>query len=381
MRKAWMCAFAAVLAGQALAQEPAKAGQEKVAFEKKAFPFEGEVSADRLNVRLYPKSDGTSIIASVLGLGDKVTVVAEQGEFYQVLPPKGCTVWVSARNVKREGGTGIVTAGDVPVRLDSRVNADALGTLKEGEAVKVLGENMGWLKIEAPASVKYFVARKFVRAGRELDAASLPAAAQGAGRRPAAPTPAGAVRTGSDDEARAALRVADSFLEEQRKLIDERKLDQVDFSAVVAAYQKASETAADPSVKAEADTLHKRYRDLHLIWTTAKEEKARKEAELAALRAPPEAKPAAAKPYVMMGFVDTTGSTLFKRPGTHKLIMGGKIVAFLRAKDGEERMISRFNDLYQKYVGVNGILIKNPDGWDGYTVVVVDQIVPIQEQP
>src|SRR5579863_4316152 len=80
----------AVLAANAWSQD-VKSGQEKVAFEKKSYPYEGEVTVERLNVRMFPKNDQTSIITSVLGLGEKVTVVAEKDEYFQILPPKGST--------------------------------------------------------------------------------------------------------------------------------------------------------------------------------------------------------------------------------------------------------------------------------------------------
>ena len=37
--------------------------------------------------------------------------------------------------------------------------------------------------------------------------------------------------------------------------------------------------------------------------------------------------------FAMTGYVDTVGP-LWKRPGSYKLLMGGKIVGFLRLKDG-----------------------------------------------
>jgi uncharacterized protein YgiM (DUF1202 family) len=146
-----LAAFTAM--ASALSAQDVKAGQEKTSFEKKSLPAEGDVTVERLNVRMFPKNDATSIITSVLGLGDKVTVVAEKDEYYQILPPKGSTVFVTAKNVKRDGDKAVATTSDVPVRLDSRVNADVLCTLKEGDTVKVSGEHMGWLKIEAPAAV------------------------------------------------------------------------------------------------------------------------------------------------------------------------------------------------------------------------------------
>src|SRR5205814_733139 len=77
--KKWLLAVVglAVVSAGASAQD-VKSGQEKVAFEKKSYPYEGEVTVERLNVRMFPKNDQTSIITSVLGLGEKVTVVAEK---------------------------------------------------------------------------------------------------------------------------------------------------------------------------------------------------------------------------------------------------------------------------------------------------------------
>jgi uncharacterized protein YgiM (DUF1202 family) len=370
MTKWWMVALCPLFAAAAVAQEPVRGGEVKTSFEKRSYPFEGEISADRLNVRMFPKADGQGIIASVLTLGEKVTVVGEKDDFYQILPPKGATVWVIGRHVRRDGAGGVVSANDVPVRLDSRVNADAVAVLKEGDPVSIVGENMGWYKIQAPAAVKYFVGKKYVRAGAAVEVVRPAPEA----KKPGAP----AVKEDGDAAARATLAVAEQLLDEQRKLVEERKGEQVDFSRVVAAFESARDQAKTEAVRLEAERGLKRYRDLHVVWESAREQILAKEAEvqrkLAELN---RAKPEEAKGPVMVGHMDTTG-LLWKRPGTHKLVMGGKIVCFLRVKEGDEAMITRFNDVYGKYVGVNGTVIKNPDGWDGYSVVVVDELVPMQ---
>ncbi|MBV8882093.1 MAG: hypothetical protein JO332_19205, partial [Planctomycetaceae bacterium] len=176
MKKSVLVVMALAALGAAAAAQDVKAGQEKTSFEKRSFPFEGDVTVERLNVRMFPKGDANSIITSVLGLGDKVTVVAEKDEYYQILPPKGSTVYVTAKNIKRDGEKGVALQNEVPVRLDSRVNADVLCTLKENDSVKVLGEHMGWLKIEAPAAVKYFVGKKYVHLGEAMTALPAPKA-------------------------------------------------------------------------------------------------------------------------------------------------------------------------------------------------------------
>ncbi len=369
--KTWCMAvaLAAVPAGAFAQQEPVRGQEAKASFERRAFPLEGEIAVERLNVRMFPKSDQQSIITTVLGQGEKVTIVGEKDDFYQILPPRGSTAWVFGRNVKRDGASGVATASDVPVRLDSRVNADVVATLKQGEAVKVVAEHMGWFKIEAPAAVKYFVGKKYVKAGAPIDVA--PPVDR---KDEAKPAPA----EDGDSKARVTLEVADRLLEEQTQLVNQKKLRDVDFSRVVAAFESARDQAQSAALKAEADRGLQRTRQLHLAWEAVRETLIKTEATVEEQKAKLSEKPEPPKGPLMTGYVDTTG-LLWKRPGTHKLIMGGKIVCFLRAKEGDEKMVSRLNDFYQKYVGINGTLIKNPEGWDGYSVIVVDEIVPIQQ--
>jgi SH3-like domain-containing protein len=373
--KTWSLAVMAlaVMSAGAVAQD-AKGGEEKVAFEKKSYPYEGEVTVERLNVRMFPKNDQTSIITSVLGLGEKVTVVAEKDEYFQILPPRGSIVWVTAKNIKRDGDKGVALTNEVPVRLDSRINADVLCTLKEGEPVKVVGEHMGWLKIEAPAAVKYYVGKKYVHT-REIGAeakAEVPADEKKAATAKAPAADA------SDIEAKQLLANANAELKRQDLLISDKKFDQVDFTSVLADYQAAKAKAQTDAMRAEVDKALERCLAVNRVWEAAKigvENQKRLEAERLAekLKNTPE-KPAA----LFTGYIDTTG-ILFKRPGTHKLVMNGRILCFLRIKDGDEKMLGRFNSNFQKLVGVNGTVINNPEGWDGYKVVVVDELIKLEK--
>jgi hypothetical protein len=368
-------ALAAMSAG-GFAQD-VKSGEAKVAFEKKSYPYEGEVTVERLNVRMFPKNDQTSIITSVLGLGEKVTVVAEKDEYFQILPPKNSTVWVTAKNIKRDGDKGVATVNEVPVRLDSRVNADVLCTLKEGDAVKVSGEHMGWLKIEAPSAVKYYVGKKYVHTTKEI-AAVPPVEAPDAGKPAVKKGSAAPAADASDIEAKQLIRNAQSELDKQMLLVEQKKFDQVDFGTIVADYEAAKSKAQTDGVRTEAERGLSRFRELNTIITSAKLAVAAQQAKMDAERAEIEAKKKGEKPTQFQGYIDTTG-VLFKRPGTHKLVMGGRIICFLRVKDGDDKMMGLFNNNFQKMVGVNGVVIKNPEGWDGYSVVVVDEIVPLQK--
>jgi hypothetical protein len=363
-------ALAAMCAG-AVAQD-VKGGEEKVAFEKKSYPYEGEVTVERLNVRMFPKNDQTSIITSVLGLGEKVTVVAEKDEYYQILPPKNSIVWVTGKNIKRDGEKGVASTNEVPVRLDSRINADVLCTLKEGDAVKVVGEHMGWLKIEAPAAVKYYVGKKYVHTSKEI--AAVPVADEKKAA-PAKKAEAPAF-SGSDAEARRLIAEAQAELEKQSRLVEERKFEQVDLSGVVASYEAAKGKAQTDAVRSEAERGLGRSKELSTIINSAKAAVAAQVARSEAERDELEKKRKGEKPTLFQGYIDTTG-LLFKRPGTHKLVANGRILCFLRIKEGDEKMMGLLNNNFQKFVGVNGTVINNPEGWDGYKVVVVDEILPL----
>lgn len=375
MMKFWLIAALAAMSAGAAAQDPAGAGETKVAFGAAVYPFEGEVAATRLNVRMFPKADADSVIASVLPRGTKVTVVGERDSFYQIVSPRGCTAWIFGRSVRREGGAGTVMANDVPVRMDSRVTAQSLCTLKRGTEVKVVGEHMGWYKISAPVEVKYYVAKKFVHpTGKPIASRAVPVPY----RRDDVGKPAEPEKP-VDGAYQAHLDVADALLAEQKQLIAERRLEDVDLENVVRALELAKDEARSEVARADIDSSRLKYLEIQgKFWKWKSEmqkEKIRTQQELVRIskREPPP------KTWTMTGYVDTTG-LLWKRPGTHKLVMGGKIVCFLRVKEGDKKMIGTLNVHFRRYVGVNGTLIRNPDGWEGYSVVVVDEIQPIERK-
>lgn len=352
----------------AAAQDATQGSQEKVSFEKVAFPFEGEVSADRLNVRMLPDTTSNSIIATILSAGEKVTVVGEKNGFYQILPPKGCSVWVYGKNLKVKGQTGTSLGDSVPVRIDSRINATPVGTLKTGDTVRILKDHMGWYRIEAPASVPYFVGSKHVRMTRALDLEAAGIAM------PAGSAPAVTVADG-DAEARAKIREAEEIVAVQGALLREKKIRELDYAAAVAAYEGAVGLAKTDSVRKQAEDAVKMYKELQQKLDWMKAQIGTMDEVLAAERKTNEAV-AAQKSFALTGYLDTVG-LLWNRPGPFKLVMGGKTLCFLKPLDGDEKMIETLKWNYKNYVGVNGTLIKNPEGWEGYSLIVVTEIVPL----
>jgi len=344
----------------ASAQEPPKSGESQSSAVTAEFPFEGEVSVENLNVRLAPKSEAGVAVVSVLRQGEKVVAVGTSGDFLIIRPPRGASVWIYAKHVKKEAeGAGSVIVNDAAVRMDSRINAEKLGALKEGERVTILKEHLGWYQIAAPDAVKYFVSKKYVK---------FLAPAPGV----AAVAPDGKEAGGSDAAALAKLHEAEGLIEEQRKLFAEQKLLEVDFSGVVAALKDAVALAKTEPVKKQAENDLTAYKNFDALFTGVKGNLEATQKLIQALRESQEEKRKKTESkYDACGYVDTVGM-LINRPGAHKLVMSGKIVAFLKVKEGDEEMRIRLNNLYGKYVGVTGAVLKDPEGWLGHRVVTVE---------
>jgi len=344
-------------------QDGVKSGEAKTSFLDEEFPFEGEVTAERLNVRLFPKPDAaTSIVATVLGQGEKLTAVAQKDEFFQILPPKGTSVWVWARHVKKDADdAGTVIGIDVPVRLDSRANADQLGTMKEGAKVKILREHLGWFQIFPPDTVKYFVAKKYVKYLGKATAAVTPSDRQVPKALP-------------DAEAQAKWKEAEELVAEQNALIAAKDIEKLDFVKVAEAFEAVASLARSDDLRKQAESEAKYYRKMAAVYAGIQKSMADARSKIEAIEAQirDRNKPEEKK-WEFTGHVDTVGR-MFNRPGTHKLVSGGKIVCFLRAKDDSEEIRLQMNGFYDRYVGVRGTVQKLTDSWDGYSVVIVEAI-------
>jgi hypothetical protein len=355
------CILAGLILGMGLgaaAQDAdSKAGQDKVVFEKgkAAFPYEGEIKADRLNVRLFLGTDKDGIVVSVLGQGARVIAVGERGDFLQILPPKGCHVWISATKVKKNSDTeGTVLTNDTPVRLDSRHNAEKLAGLNEGDKVAIVKEHMGWFQIQAPDSVKYFVARKYVEFVGEakVETKADPKKVEAEAKK------------GGDDAARTFLREADAMFDEVlKKLAADPKNIEDTYVSAIELYVRASEVAVSADLKKFADQKAQDARKIEAARQFAVD-------KIRTIKQP-EPAPVSAPKFEFTGYVDTVGA-LWNRPGTHKLIMADRIVCFIKCSD--ETMRIKMNGMFQKYVGIKGKVTRDPEGWTGYAVVEVESV-------
>ncbi len=355
-----------LMSGIAAAQETGTAGEKKVSFTKITYPFEGEVTAARLFVRRTPTSEDHRVIATIVKKGARVTVVGLKDSFYEILPVAGCVGYIFAKNVKVEGEAGTVVATNIPIRVDSRTNALKLCIVNEGDKLQVLSHHMGWLRVQLPPAMKFYVGKKYVKFLKALDGSLLPGMA--------GKTPAKEI-----GDAKALLKIgeAETLVREINLSIEAGSLDAIDFSPVVTLFEEAITLATSEGVKADADAGLKNYRSLQVVWNTYRAQKAdlRKRMEEQRRLLIEKNQKEAKKTFSFTGYVKTTSFSMADRPGRFKLVMADKTVCFLKSKD--RKMFRNIGNLYKKYVGVNGTIIENPEGWEGYTLVIVDEILPV----
>jgi hypothetical protein len=345
--------------------------------DKETFPFVGEVTAEHLNVRAFPKADNTSPIMAVIPEGSRVTVTGISGDFYEILPIKGAWAWVSSRMVNISGDNATVKS-TTSLRIDSRTNATKIGLVEAGEMLTVLEQRAGWAKVVAPDSMRLYTAKKYIKfAG----ASSGPLPAKKSVRDEFETSKTSAPRT-SDSAAREMLKQAETLITEQEGLISQKRIDEVSFEPIAGAYEQAASLAADPGLRKTAEDSARIYRKFQHMLVGIKAMKQSAEViarELEKLTGEAKATQQKMAGLKFTGTVDTVGALLLNRPGSHKLVRDGKIVCFLRTKDGDEATRQKLSRFYEYYVGVSGTETQ-AEGWEGIPVVIVDDVIKLNPE-
>jgi hypothetical protein len=130
------------------AQQPAKAFK----------PFTGKVAANKVRIRV--KADLESHILRQVNKNDLLLVVAEEGDFYAVEPPKETKAYVFRSYILDD----VVEANRVNIRLEPHVDAPIIGQLKAGDNAKgqICPLNHKWLEIPAPKGTRFYVSKEFI---------------------------------------------------------------------------------------------------------------------------------------------------------------------------------------------------------------------------
>jgi hypothetical protein len=161
--RVWVLALAAcwcgVIGPAVLAQTSQPSGRVAAAV--------GEVTADDVYVRSGPSLNHYTV--TKLKAGDRVQVVGETSEWFEILPTPDVFSLISGDyvDVSPDGARGVVSGNNVRVRAGSLLN-DNMYTiqtlLSRGAEVSVLGRNPdGFLRIVPPADATLFVSRSFVQ--------------------------------------------------------------------------------------------------------------------------------------------------------------------------------------------------------------------------
>ena len=218
----------------------------------------GEVTANDVYVRGGPSLNHYPLLK--INAGDRVSIVSDSGDWFEIRPPVGVFSYISADYVDTTSGAeGVVNGDNVRVRAGS-VLADfaklkyvVQTKLKKGAKVTVLQRDAdGFLRIKPPVGITVWVSRKFVEpipSGLILPETSSPVAtpvgASGSGAVASPTTASGDGVAGVPDdlsalpetEQRSALTAIDT---DARAELDKPVVDR-DFSALIQRYQTVAD--------------------------------------------------------------------------------------------------------------------------------------------
>lgn len=139
-------------------------GQVSLA-EQRAAIATGEVVGNNVYVRSGPSLNHYTVCK--LDAGQRVTILGERGEWYEILPPAGTFSLISGEYVDRgEGAVGVVNGNNVRVRAGSQLNDNKYtvqNMLVKGTEVTIVGESPdGFLRIQPPEGASLWIHRTLV---------------------------------------------------------------------------------------------------------------------------------------------------------------------------------------------------------------------------
>ena len=143
----------AAFSASAIAEE-----NEDGAKKEKPFPvYEGEIAADRVNIRSGPGTNHARLLK--VNKGYQVTVTGRRDDWLRIQVPNECFLWIWRDYVSLDTETNIgkVTADKVNVRVEPKLGAEVVGQVDEGACVVVTGDEGGWYEIRPPSTAAAWV--------------------------------------------------------------------------------------------------------------------------------------------------------------------------------------------------------------------------------
>ncbi|UCE59583.1 MAG: hypothetical protein JSU63_19335 [Phycisphaerales bacterium] len=133
--------------------------------QQRAVIGEGEVTANDVYVRSGPSMNHYTICK--LGAGDRVKLLGQRGEWWEILPPDQAYSLISGEYVDTvDNKSGVVNGNNVRVRAGSMLNNNKYTVqtmLKKGAEVTIVGQEPdGFLRIVPPTGATLWINEKFV---------------------------------------------------------------------------------------------------------------------------------------------------------------------------------------------------------------------------
>lgn len=344
-----MNAVTHLLSALAIAQGAAPAGADA----QTSFPFVGVVRADRLNVRLSPRSEGDSPIVHILSRGDPVTVVGQEDGFYKIQPPEKSGLWVWSRNLRAEEGGWGVTSTEAPLRLDSRVTAPEITRLPAGTRVQVLRDHLGWNKVRPPDGVYFYVGARYVNRSGNV----APAVAENAD----------AEAEGLMQQGHAAIAAADTWGAQG-------SWDRADYGAAAEIFSRAAGIAKTEGVRSQAEFFQRQCENMQRLRNVALE--AKRQADLARAAAEAANRPPPTPEYNFRGYVSEVGATIGRPTQWRLTTRRGTLETVCYVIIDNPDLVRRWTtQLWGRYVGIQSRNLGR--SWQDAPIVRLEQIEPL----
>lgn len=281
---------------------PAEAKTEKIP------PFAGVISGDRVNIRAGGNLNFE--ILTQLNRDDKVIVLDRSPDWYKIKIPESSAVFISQKYVKRLRGVYQVNADRVNVRAGAGLNYNVIGQLNSGDRITVLEKKGDWYRVRPPVDFAAWVYRDFVKYYSTVE---------------------GHLRK---EKSKKELKKKFAELNAQAAIELNKPPEEAQLQPLLEEYGHFIELYADYP---EAVSAGKKLKELRLKKTEIdrlkaagqlKQPKEKPEESLTELRRPPDAEPVPAPAAI--GKIEDLGM-IINRPGTHKLIINGRIAYYLKS--------------------------------------------------
>lgn len=115
-----------------------------------------EIVGDRVNLRAKP-----TLKAEVVGQasrGERMELLDAEGDWVGVAVPDRLSLWVFAEFVRE----GVVVPDTLNIRAGPGINYNVVASMDRGEAVTVRGRTGDWLEIAPPAGSTLWISREYV---------------------------------------------------------------------------------------------------------------------------------------------------------------------------------------------------------------------------